>query len=302
MKRIIGLIICILVISSFSVGGQKLFTNNIKQTPNVNTFDDDVPIWQIGEKWIFEMETLYIETFSSSATIRLDAAMKNLVFELKTISETQYQLDISGNITGTFYYNDGAGLVLGGDLTKTELSGSVKINKANLAFEEAALVIDSVMILREYPFPINIPIKIPFTITLSMSHSSPRPVIDFPLFDGKIGLISEAYLSVNIKVESIILKIINIFMPDVPSEIVLDQNLYLPMLQYSANAEEITVIAGTYNGYRIELFEGAFGSIFYSPEIKNIIKIEVDLEISGELHIEVYGELKNEITISKTII
>jgi len=99
MKRIIGLIICILVISSFSVGGQKLFTNNIKQTPNVNTFDDDVPIWQIGEKWIFEMETLYIETFSSSATIRLDAAMKNLVFELKTISETQYQLDISGNIT-----------------------------------------------------------------------------------------------------------------------------------------------------------------------------------------------------------
>ena len=302
MKKLVGLIICILIISCFSVGGQRISTNSIKQTPKVNTFDDDVPSWQVDDEWIYELENINFEVISSGATISLHAAMKNLILKITKISGSSYELEVSGDIKGDFSYDLGEGTRIAGELSKTTISGSIKINIATLAFEEASLVIDTKMILREYPLPINIPIRIPFTITVSVVHDTPRPVIEFPLFDGKSGTITEAYVSISIKVESIILKLINIFVPDIPSEINYEMGSFLPSLFYEAVIEQITVLAGTFSAYHIGFLQGAIGAVYYAPERENIIKIEMNLELEDQLIIQVSGELKNEVTSIKAIV
>lgn len=302
MKKLVGLIVCFLVISCFSVGGQRIYTDSIKQTPNVNTLDDDVPSWQVGDEWIYELNNINFEVISPDATISLHAAMKNLILKVSTISGSSYVLEVTGDIKGDFSYDLGNGTRIAGELTKTTISGSIKINIATLSFEEASLVIDTKMILREYPLPINIPIRIPFTITVSVVHDTPRPVIEFPLFDGKSGTITEAYVTISIKVESIILKLINIFVPDIPSEINYETGTFLPSLFYEAIMEQVTVLAGTFSAYHIGFLQGAIGAVYYAPERENIIKIEMNLEIQDELIIGVSGELKNEVTSIKAIV
>ena len=301
MKKLFGLIICILVIASFSVSGQILINKNVNEKNIFSLYGDDCPIWIVGDEWIYEMDAVYFELVSEGSPIIIDAAMKNLVFKVSSIDVSYYELDVSGDIQGSFYFDDGAGVKIGGELTRAELSGNVKIEKSTLAFVEANVIIDSHVIFTESPLPISIPIPLPITISFSVTHDDPRPLIDFPLSNGKAGTISEAYISANLKVESIILKIINIFIPEVPAEITFGLDTYLPGLLYSADLDVITVKAGTFDVYDIGFFEGLFGSIYYAPEVKNIVKIEVDFELPDELKIEFFGELKNEVTINKLI-
>jgi hypothetical protein len=278
-----------------------LSNNIVNENKVINIFNDDLPNWIVGDEWIYEMDAVFFELVSGGSTVTIDAAMKNLVFKVKSIGVSDYDLDVSGDIQGSFYYDDGADVTIGGELSRTELSGNVKIEKTTLALIEANIVINTRIVLNEYPLPINIPIPIPFTISLDVTHDDPRPLIDFPLSDGKSGTISEAYISANLKVESIILKIINIFVPEVPAELTFGLDTYLPGLLYSADLEEITVKAGTFEVYDIGFFEGLFGSIYYAAEVKNIIKIEVDFELPEELKIEFFGEMKSEVTIIKSI-
>jgi len=129
-------------------------------------------------------------------------------------------------------------------------------------------------------------------ISMNVLQTMPRPLIDFPLYDGKINILSDAQISVNIKLESIVLKILHIFKPDIPEEILLDKEIGLPMLPYNATMEQVTVEAGTYDAYNIKFLEGLFGSIYYAPAVGNIIKAEANMEIPDQLLVDFHGELK----------
>ena len=55
----------------------------------------------------------------------------------------------------------------------------------------------------------------------------------------------------------------------------------------------ITVEAGTFDAYRIDVLAGLLGSFYYAPEAKFIAKIDVDLEIEDRLVVTILGELKS---------
>jgi hypothetical protein len=106
-----------------------------------------------------------------------------------------------------------------------------------------------------------------------------------------MNILSESQVSMNISLESIVLKILHIFKPEIPENILLDLELNIPILQYNATIEDITVDAGLFSAYKIEFVDGLFGSIYYAPDAGNLIKTAVNMEIPGEMLINVYGEL-----------
>lgn len=291
MKRTIALFICMLLMFSLSGVAQHIVTKTSNET-YTTMLDDDVPVWDEDDYWIFDIDTFFIQINESGQFIELDFNMDNLLIEVAQASPgSSYLLDISGKLAGSYSYDDGAGMKIGGALYLTRLSGTMQVRETDLALERGDIKITSIALLTEHPLPISIPIPIPLTIKLSVEHNLPRPLIDFPLFDGKQGIIDEAALSANIRVESIVLKILNIFNPEIPAEIILDQDVNMPNLVYEAIAEEIAVQAGIFNAYNIEFFQGLLGSIYYAPDAGNIIKAEAELDLEG-IFVQFHGEVK----------
>lgn len=254
--------------------------------------EDDVPIWDVGDSWTYLVDTCSVQFYESEQLIEINLSMDSFLVKVEETTATSYLLGISGKIQGSFGYDDGAGTTLAGRLYFTKISGTLQIRKADLAVEKALVVIRGIALLKEHPLPISIPIPVPLTITVNVEQGTPRPFIDFPLYDGKEGIISEAHLSANIKVESIVLKILHIFNSEIPKEIILDQEIDTPMFPYSATAEEITVQAGTFAAYNLSFFEGLFGSIYYASAAGNIVKAEAKMDIPDQLMIRFHGELK----------
>lgn len=291
MKKLVCIILCTLLMCSVPGLGYSITTEK-----GSTTIDDDVPTWEASDSWRYGIGNLFFQLNQSGQFMALDMSMDELIVDVIGVTETSYQLTISGDIGGIFDYDDGAGTTLGGILFITKLSGELEIQKADLAAEKANIVIRSIALLLEHPFMFPIPIPIPLTITIDIVQNMPRPLIDFPLFDGKEGILPETSLSTSIRVESIVLRILHSILPDIPDEIYIEQNVTLPILMYSAKEEMVSVQAGNYTAYNIGFFEGLLGSLYYAPAVGNYIKalaeintMDVILEIKGELKETTYS-------------
>jgi hypothetical protein len=271
-----------------SVPGLGINLNNEKGS---TTIDDDVPTWDESDSWRYGIGNIFFQLNQSGQFMTLDMSIDELLVDVLGSTDTSYQLSISGDIGGIFDYDDGAGTTLGGILFITKISGDLQINKSDLACKQANIVIRSIALLLEHPFMFPIPIPLPLTLTIDVLQDTPRPLIDFPLFDGKQGILPETSISTSIRVESIVLRILSSILPDIPEEIYIEQNVSLPMLMYTATEEQVPVHAGNYTAYKIEFFEGIFGSLYYAPAAGNYIKAVAEIN-TEEIIVEIKGELK----------
>ena len=294
MKRFIILVIIMLVMCSFSSVAKINIYNQSSEKNDPLKMDDDVPTWQVGNYWTYEVDTLNLSLNESGQIFTINFTMNNLNLEVTSTVTDTYVLDVSGKIEGSFLYDDGAGKRLAGNLYFTSFSGNIVVHQSDLALKNGNLVLRSIALLREHPFlsTLPFPLPIPLTITFNLENNMPRPFIDFPLFDGKMGFIVESLISANIKVESIVLKILNIFIPTVPAELFFEQQINLPEIIYNATVENITVKAGMFSAYKIALYEGLLGSINYAPGVGNIIKTEAEMNLEDSLYFKFYGECK----------
>ncbi len=286
MKRLVCLILCTMLM--FSMSG---LAYNITTEIDSITIDDDVPIWENGDSWRYEIGKLNFQLNQTGQIMSLDLSLNDLLVSVVGITATSYQMSLSGNIGGIFDYDDGAGTTLGGILFITKISGDLKIRQADLAAEEANIVIRSIALLLNHPFMFPIPIPLPLTITINIIQETPRPLIDFPLYDGKEGILPETTLSTNLRVESIVLKILHSLLSDFPEEIYLEQNVTLPMLMYTAKEEQVTVLGKNYTAYNIEFFQGLLGSLYYAPSAGNYIKALAEIN-TNDIMLDIKGELK----------
>jgi hypothetical protein len=287
MKRLIGLFVCSIMV--FSVTG--LAYNVTTDFDNIS-MDDDVPIWENGYAWRYNIGKFSFQLNQSGQLMSLDMSLTDLLIDVIGTTTTSYKLSVSGNINGLFDYDDGAGTKIGGILFITKISsGEIKIRQADLAAEQAYFVIKSIALVLEHPLA-PIPIPIPLTITINIIQETPRSLIDFPLYDGKEGIIPESDISANIRVESFVLKILHSLISSFPEEIYVEQNVTLPMLLYTATEEQVSVEAGNYTAYNIEFFQGLLGSIYYAPVAGNYIKAVAEIN-TMDIMFDVKGELKD---------
>ena len=292
MKRFIVLVIIMLVACSFSSVAKTNLYNPETETIYTFNMDDDVPTWQVGNYWTYDVDTLTVQFNESGQLINIDLNVNNLKLEVSSKVSDIYVIDVSGKITGSFLFDDGAGMKFAGNLYFTRFSGEIQLYQSNLSLDSGHLVLKSIALLREHPLSIPIPIPIPLTITVNVDNSMPRPFIDFPLFDGKMGVVAESFVSANIKIESIVLVILNMLKPDIPAEIYFEQSMDVPELLYNATVENVTVYPGTFSAYNIGFFEGLLGAVYYAPTVGNFIKAFAELNLEDSIYFKFNGELK----------
>jgi hypothetical protein len=290
IKKLTIIIFCIILLSSFTVTPKNLSINDNTEEKSETLSDEDAPIWQNDDYWSYDIDTLEITVIQSGTQIVMDLTIDEFKPIVTSVTQSTYNLDLSGKVRGSFSFDDGSGSNFGGDLIYTKMSGDMQVRKTDLATMSGTIIIKSIAILRENP--LSIPLPLPLTITVSMSHSSPRPFIDFPLYEGKIGTISEAPTNIEIKAESFILRILNIFIPEIPAEIIIPYEFEIPLIPYLIYQENISVQAGTFNTYNAELGLGLVGNSYYSPDAGNIVKLDINLDLPGQYTIKFSSELK----------
>ncbi len=290
MKNQIYAFICTIIIISLPGVTGLVTSNTLEEIKNV-TLDDNVPVWELGNSWTYDVNRFQANFTASGALIGFDTSIDDLIVELIGYPGSSYVLGLSGRIKGTFHYESGEGRVLNGNLLFTKISGNIKFRQSDLANEELHIVIKGIVLLTEYSPQIQIPIPIPLTITINVIQITPRPVINFPLYDGKEGMINETSISTNIKFGSIILQILSLFIGDIPNEIFYKETFNFPMFGYKVNSENISVGAGNFNAYNIGFVWGLFGSVFYAPSAGNFVKAETVIEIPDQFQVLFLGEL-----------
>ncbi|MDH7507478.1 MAG: hypothetical protein QHH15_06835 [Candidatus Thermoplasmatota archaeon] len=292
MKKQINIFLCMMIIIILPNPAGLVLNSNLQSIKN-SSFDDYAPEWKLDNSWNYYINRFQINFSISNALMALDSYIDNLTVEMIGYSGSSYKLGLSGNIKGVFEYDSGEGMVLKGNLLFTKFSGNSFIRKNDLANEKTQIIIKGIVLLTEHTFRIPLPIPLPLTITVNMIQNNPRSFVDFPLYDGKHGLINETIISLDIKIESIILRIFSFFFEEIPYSIYYKDTYIFPMLNYSIKTSNITVYAGSFNTYNISFSWDLFGSIFYAPLVGNIVKIESVIEVPDQFMVLCIGELKD---------
>jgi len=291
MKKQIFAFLCTMIIIGLPIVTGKI-SNNFEDIKNF-TVDDYTPVWELGDSWTYDINRFQANFFASNAHISLDSTLDDFTIEVIGYTESSYILGLSGKIKGYFEYESGEGMVLKGNFLFTKVSGNMYIRQNDLANEKIYIVINGIVLLTKHPLQISIPIPIPLTITINVDQDIPRPIIDFPLYNGKQGLLNETIISADIRFESVFLRILSLFFSDIPSDIFYKESFDIPMFNYSASTENISVGAGTFAAYKIQFAQGLVGSIYYAALVGNFIKSEIVIEIPDQFMVLLIGELKS---------
>lgn len=319
--KIIGILVSIMLMTTFlSVASD--FEDMESENHSINekvtsSFDDDIPVWNIGDKWTYKIHDINMDV-EENETIHVHLEIDE--FPLKVVGDSgDYNVEINNvKLKGNYHViieDENGTIDVEGQLIGTTFNGNIFFTKDTLGIKKIDYIISGILTVtfNELPEDWNIPnilkaIPIPATISTSLEFSTPYTFLDFPMNDTKLWGLPPTNFTVNGEIQSIWLVILNIInniatafnYPLLPENIsallpVIDirdaletrglGNVFdipeVPSLFACFSKHSYSVLAGPFECYNISVAPinqtHALGRIYYSPEAKNIIKI------SGEL-------------------
>lgn len=228
-----------------------------------------IDVWKKGEKWSYDVKNIDVEMEGIEAHLNIN----NLKFKVK---EESYSLKFNGILRGDFVYSLYG---IEGKLLFAILNGNMEISK-NFSIEKINLNSCGLMLAKTTYF--DFPIPIPFRIVASIELEPSFKLIDFPLEVGKAWSTSLSKATLN----GYVTPLFGIIKMPFEFEIML-----ATMEGNCINRKTINVEAGSFEAYEISFYD--LIKIYYSPDVANIIKLEVDYEgmtINAELKETNYGE------------
>ena len=224
--------------------------------------DDNVPIWEAGYKWIYDVEFAYNIDEDDFLQLSFQLSLNNLGINVVECTGDSYRTEFDDNVICDFSLQAEDIPSISGTFKNTEIAGYIIFETANLGIREAYAHIDGRISLIGL-----IPISIDGEVTLTFESS--YNILDFPLYAGKNWAIPDSSVSI---VGSISLPGIASIIPEFPEEIEINDEITI----FGGDAEcvgmeSITVYAGTYNAYHISI--DGLTNCYYAPVAGNIIKI-----------------------------
>jgi hypothetical protein len=309
-KKVLGILICIMLLTvTFTVvaPAETRIKDQVSQQP-LTTSQEDVPVWEVGNQWIYQIDDIDLHFNSTSGTIDTHLTMDQLPLTVNKLDATTYTLDFATTISGDAYVNMdvGEGPI---DFTITfsnlRLSGDMVFEKSTLGITALTGVFDGrfwVKINQQPYLPIPwfpiFPVKLKISDFASDFATAITPLV-FPLNNSMLWNFSGTNLSVGGIAQSpwfYIMLLINNFYPILPPEIAallpvvnieealttigIPTPIAIPMIEgafYCLNTEPVTVPAGIYNAYNITILNGT-AQCYYAPDVGNIIKLTGNLE------------------------
>ena len=282
----------------------------------ISSFDDDVPVWNKGDKWAYKIHDINLDV-DENKTIHVHLEIGELTFEVNEVNsdyDVQFDAGLEGDYRIIIEEENGT-IDVQGKLVGTQIAGNMLFTKDNLGIKKIDYKISGILTFKpnELPEDWNIPniliiFPIPAQITTTLDFGNPYTFLDFPMNDSKFWGLPETNFTVNGQIQSIWLTILNIIndiasafnyellpeelaalLPVIDIKEALETrgigNIFniseVPALFACFQKNDVNVTAGVFEAYNISVapinLTQALGRIYYSPEVKNIIKI------SGEL-------------------
>jgi hypothetical protein len=313
--KLIGIIICFMLLTTlFTTATQATNLRTITTEPQTSSTMVDVPVWEIGDTWTYEIDDISIDYTTDTQSVQLHGTLSELPLEVTSTTGDFYTLGFETTMDGTGYINaeseDGPVNV---SLTISDLAiqGTVQIDKTNLGIKDIQVYFDNQKIsfnIIDQPF-LPLPswlhvISAKFTSNIDVSCDTSVSLLSFPLFTGIYWDLLATSFSVNGQIQSklfnllsFINNLVKLFGVELlPAEIaallpVIDFNEALNTFVgtnifdipgfagvfFCPATETVSVPAGTYDAYNITLM-GGIGQCYYAPAAGSIIKLRGNFE------------------------
>ena len=245
-----------------------------------------IDVWDAGNCWVYETKA-YGDT-EYFFPISFKFSMKNFVLQVENESENEYTLSFEGKIRG---YGKISLNILGmpfnisflGILPSLKMEGEIKFYKFGYGIEKIDLYTKGIAFLLTLPIPLLIPV--PFHINVTVNFESPYILMAVAPEIGKCWETPITNASAIVNISSFFGIFTKSFAVDkIP--------LFVSIDMECVSKETVEVPAGTYEAYKIVIFEGI--ELYYSPEINNLVKLQISEEFENICLISQLKSLKPE--------
>jgi hypothetical protein len=180
-KKIIGILVLTLVISAIATPISAINYEH-KQNNEPITKDADVPIWEVGDSWTYNMQFLRIGSPNVTDGIIFEGGGE-LVFEVVEDSGDTYVLNgFMKPIVGTVAYPGPFDFKL---TRRSSYESTFEVRKSNLAIISYDSITKGIALIKIGPITLPIPIQLQEERTTEFEPVC--ELLPFPLYDGKTG-------------------------------------------------------------------------------------------------------------------
>jgi len=276
----IRIAVFVLVLSLIYIGINPLLNakptkSNIDNSLDLNRkyiqtyFDDDanVPIWEIGDSWVFDIKLSsdYESLFSFNLSIM------DLYFEVIDVYNSSYKVEFSGEVIGEISIKEPS--IISARLKDAILKGFILIEQDNLGIKRIDSTINGFVLIHAIP-------QIPFEGQITLVFNPIYDYLDFPIYAGKEWEIPATNISMDLWYQ----------IADVVKSYHFDMPLWKD-IAICLGIENITVTVGTFEAFHISSTLG-ITEYYYAPMIANIIRLfdnDEQLDFVWELKSTTYG-------------
>jgi hypothetical protein len=297
-RKIVGIFICLIIIFLFF---QPFISADILN--HKKNIDNDVPIWEVGDKWVYNIDEIEIYFLNDTGFIKLEPS--NLILEVSDVTSNVYIVDFKLKLSGNLKIFDRFDLKFGG-LLPISLNGIIEYNKSDIGIKNIDFKISGVCKIKLDSLPfLSIPVR--FDTEIYLDSSTPLEFISFPIAIGNYWNIKSTILSIDGFIKSPWLRVINLvhnilrffnYIPDPYMELSDKIADILPVIKIKETLsafnisnhffinesdgpprficigyEQIIVEGDIFECYNITIADIA--SIYYSAEIGNIAKFYI---------------------------
>lgn len=279
MKIKIIVLLTILILTSSGFGAIAQNNNNLNQE---KLMLDEVPIWNSGESWTYKIDQFTYEYFYEGQGFYFEGGINDFTWTVKNVGSDTYELDFTGKLNCDYEIRISSSLrtfIFTGliDASKTRFTGTLIFSKSNLNFQDISGSIVGITKVNIGNLPISIPL--PFKMTFDSELTTDFPLFDFPLSNNKFWNLPSMDIVLNMQVGGIFGLI------KMPIKFTTHYS-WIPLAFHCKEKQSITVAAGPFDAWEIESTFFNLFRYYYSPEVKNIVKVDASLEYgsaNGEL-------------------
>lgn len=259
-RKIIGLFVCLLIISSLVIPVTAITKRHDIRT---TSYDADVPIWKKGYRWTYHFTESRTHGFTTYLFGDLNLKVvedsgDSYILEASTIPDGEYDLGGFGIKTTIL----------------TSFTFKLKMRKADLGLESFEEKLKGIFRLKIGSLTLPIPIQ--GEIRTYVEFDPTWAIIPFPLFDGKSGTLNGTEIwHINVYAH-LFWGLVSAFGP---------QNISIPLtpIPYTCSEEQIIVQGDTYNVFNVsaEWMDGSRFESYYAEDVGNVAKEIIYIPYGG---------------------
>jgi hypothetical protein len=323
--KLIGILVCLMLVGTFLTVAQppeSASNPNPSNQQKTTTSSVDVPVWEVGDSWTYQIDTISINYTNGESLIYADFTAGALPLTVTDVAGEFYTLSFDTTMSGyvSVYLITGSGPVnFSITFTDISLSGTVSIEKSTLGVKDIAISFTKQKFVVDIyeQHAITLPaflqhINAKVTMNATIDCTTPVSLLSFPLNIPSLWNMPATNISLNGKVDSgwfHLIKFINdiaaifnytlippeyakllpvIDIPDALDTLGYPSVFAIPTIEdafYCLNTTTITVPAGTYEAYNISIFGGT-ASGYYAPSVGNIVKLSGDFQYFPPINME----------------